>query len=254
MTSSTSRIREAARNALPGNYILFDCALVISGLLTGACDQVLSSFFLPSGKAHFLLIFLLNTVITVLVSILSQMFQAGRDFLSLNIARYNRTAVTDLFLAFRYDTAKAFKLSAVLAVAGSVCSIPMSLSYSYFITYGLLVPGQLENPDFLIRVIFILLAGILGTLVLQIVILFPLSQVLFLYIDHQEYSAIECIRGSIRIMKGQYLRFLKLHLSFLGYYALCVLSLGLGLLWVVPYLSVTRASFYMDITGNYKPY
>ena len=50
------------------------------------------------------------------------------------------------------------------------------------------------------------------------------------------------------------MEYFKLHLSLAGYFALCILSMGLGLIWVLPYLNVIRANYYMSLTGLYKPY
>jgi uncharacterized membrane protein len=45
-------------------------------------------------------------------------------------------------------------------------------------------------------------------------------------------------------MQGNMLRFLKLQLSFLGYALLCLLTFGIGLLWLIPYIHVSNAGFY----------
>ena len=55
-------------------------------------------------------------------------------------------------------------------------------------------------------------------------------------------------------MKGRRIRYLMLNLSFLGYAALSVLSLGLGCIWTIPYYNVTCAEFYMELSGNYSGY
>ena len=56
------------------------------------------------------------------------------------------------------------------------------------------------------------------------------------------------------LMKGRRIRYLMLNLSFLGYAALSVLSLGLGCIWTIPYYNVTCAEFYMELSGNYSGY
>ena len=91
-------------------------------------------------------------------------------------------------------------------------------------------------------------------MVLRVVFAYPFSQALMLYIDHQEYSATQCLMKSRELMRGQILRYLTLEVSFGGYLAVAVLSLGVGLIWVIPYINVSRANFYMDLTGTYKPY
>ena len=48
-------------------------------------------------------------------------------------------------------------------------------------------------------------------------------------------------------MEGNKLRLLYLQLSFIGFYLLAVLSCGIGLLWLMPYMQQTTVSFYLDV-------
>jgi uncharacterized membrane protein len=43
-------------------------------------------------------------------------------------------------------------------------------------------------------------------------------------------------------------------LSFIGWALLCILSLGIGLLWLIPYMNVSIAKFYQDIKGDEETY
>ena len=55
---------------------------------------------------------------------------------------------------------------------------------------------------------------------------------------------------SQQLMQGNMLRFLKLQLSFLGYALLCLLTFGIGLLWLIPYIHVSNAGFYDTLDKN----
>jgi hypothetical protein len=48
-------------------------------------------------------------------------------------------------------------------------------------------------------------------------------------------------------MKGNNLRMLYLHLSFLPLEFLGVCSLGVGFLWILPYLNVTKVLFFLNL-------
>jgi uncharacterized membrane protein len=43
-------------------------------------------------------------------------------------------------------------------------------------------------------------------------------------------------------------------LSFIGWALLCILSLGIGFLWLIPYVNVSLAKFYQDIKGDEETY
>ena len=253
MTRSLAQIKEDSRNALAGNYMLFFLVLVVTGILTGLVNQLVSFLAWPFGGAGFAVLVLIDLILDYLVMIVVKMFQAGQYFLATNIARYNRVSVGDLFLAFRYETSKAFRICAILALIETICVAPFTITLSnllyagaFHIGFGKAVPA--------LTAILALMCGLAGMIILEVVLAFPLSQTLFLYIDHQEYSASQCLSESRSLMRGNILEFFKLHLSLVGYFALCILSLGIGLIWVLPYLNVIRANYYMSLTGLYKPY
>ena len=49
------------------------------------------------------------------------------------------------------------------------------------------------------------------------------------------------------MMRGNRCRYFGLGLSFLGILALAYMSLGIGMLWIVPYLICTNVFFYLDL-------
>ena len=251
MNRSLAQIREDSRQALAGNYFLFFIVLFIASALTMAADQLLSYFAPLSGREGFVFLTVINLILNFIVLILAKLLQAGQCFLSLNIARYNRVSVSDLFLAFRYDTSKALVLSVILGLIETICTAPLTISLSCVLYYGSIIPGTQAS---IATSILTAAGGFLGMILLEVLIAFPFSQSFFLYIDHQEYSALECLSESRSLMRGKILDFFLLHLSLAGYFALCVVSLGIGLIWVLPYLNVIRASYYMNLTGLYKPY
>jgi uncharacterized membrane protein len=40
-------------------------------------------------------------------------------------------------------------------------------------------------------------------------------------------------------------------LSFIGWFVLSVLTLGIGLLWLIPYAQTATAAFYEDVKADY---
>ncbi|MDO5702170.1 MAG: DUF975 family protein [Lachnospiraceae bacterium] len=53
-----------------------------------------------------------------------------------------------------------------------------------------------------------------------------------------------CGNRSLRMMKGLRWTYVKLILSFIGYGLLSLISLGVGLIWLIPYIFTARALFY----------
>lgn len=76
-----------------------------------------------------------------------------------------------------------------------------------------------------------------------------LSYGLFGYVmaDHPEMTARQAIKESMRIMEGHKLEAFTLHLSFIGWNILGVLTGGLSLLYSIPYHALTCANYYNSI-------
>lgn len=73
----------------------------------------------------------------------------------------------------------------------------------------------------------------------------------FILKDYPELSANQAINLSIKMMKGHKFDLFWLLLSFLGWLFLCLLTLGIGVLWFMPYWQTALASFYQDVKNNY---
>lgn len=57
----------------------------------------------------------------------------------------------------------------------------------------------------------------------------------------------EAVDRSKAMMSGHRFRLFCLELSFIGWSFLCALSLGIGYLWLHPYMQAARAAFYADL-------
>lgn len=73
------------------------------------------------------------------------------------------------------------------------------------------------------------------------------SMVFYVLDDHPEMSATEAIAESQRIMDGNKWRLFCLEISFIGWYLLSALALGIPLLWVIPWQETAKAEFYESI-------
>ncbi|MBR1901180.1 MAG: DUF975 family protein [Lachnospiraceae bacterium] len=248
---SLSRIRTDSRDALAGNYSVCFIALFFMFIADVAATQIM--YLLPLRGAPGVFVILTDVLYSIPGALILTMLQAGFLFLCLNIARYGHPTFNDTLLAFRYDPSKAVGLCLVIGLIDIICSLPLSYALTDLMIDSLSAfqGGTLSS---LLRSIGYVLAGALFTMVLRVIFAYPFSQALMLYIDHQEYSGTECLMKSRELMRGQIIRYLTLEVSFLGYLALAILSLGVGLIWVIPYINVSRANFYMDLTGTYKPY
>ena len=78
------------------------------------------------------------------------------------------------------------------------------------------------------------------------------SQAYYIYYDTYQTTGqtpgyLDTITASRRIMDGHKGQLFWLDLSFIGWHLLAVLTLGIGYLWLSPYIAATKAAFYEEL-------
>jgi uncharacterized membrane protein len=86
-----------------------------------------------------------------------------------------------------------------------------------------------------------------------IVKFFSYSMAFYILRDNPDIGATEAITRSRKMMAGYKGKLFRLYLSFIGWYLLCCLSLGIGFLWLYPYINLSIANFYEDLKQNQQP-
>ena len=70
----------------------------------------------------------------------------------------------------------------------------------------------------------------------------------FILAENSEMTAKEAMKVSEKMMAGNKWRLFCLQFSFIGWQLLCILSLGIGFLWLTPYMNAATAAFYDEIS------
>ncbi len=70
--------------------------------------------------------------------------------------------------------------------------------------------------------------------------------------DHPELKYNGAIERSMKMMAGHKFDLFYLQLTFIGWGLLCVLTLGIGYLWLAPYMQASFAHFYEDVRADYE--
>ena len=83
-----------------------------------------------------------------------------------------------------------------------------------------------------------------------IIAVYRYSMTYYILAENPELTASEAIEYSSELMKGNKWRFFCLGFSFIGWNILCVLTLGIGNLWLNPYMQTANVAFYRDITAS----
>ena len=111
----------------------------------------------------------------------------------------------------------------------------------------LLIAGALAGGDggsILIALGFI---GLIPGYVAMVIAMLSYSQAMYIIADESSVKASAAIARSKKMMDGNKGRLFCLHLRFIGWSLLCILTLGIGYLWLMPYMSTSLAHFYDDL-------
>ena len=152
--------------------------------------------------------------------------------------------------------------TSIIPFASIIIGGPMYVGLAFFF----LSLSRKQNPaikdlfsgfnNFLTALVAFLLVG-LYTILWMLLLIIPgivaaisYSQTFLLLADNPSMSASEAIEKSKKMMDGNKLKFFYLGLRFIGWSLLCVLTFGIGFLWLIPYMQVTFAKFHDDIKNG----
>ena len=72
----------------------------------------------------------------------------------------------------------------------------------------------------------------------------------YILADDPEISSKDAFKKAKQMMKGNKWRLFKLEFSFIGWFVLCVLTLGIGTFFLIPYLNAANAEFYVELKNK----
>ena len=77
---------------------------------------------------------------------------------------------------------------------------------------------------------------------------------MYILADNNTTGILEAIKLSSQMMKRKKKKLFCLQLSFIGWFLLSILTFGIGFLWLLPYMQSSYAAFYIELSGQNKPF
>ncbi|MCR5755733.1 MAG: DUF975 family protein [Acetatifactor sp.] len=240
---TSAELKDSAREILRGKYgsavltifVMFLANSLIVFVPTLIISMITLIIEMVVGGVSSLVTFILGQVVSFIALVVVGLLKPGIALYFLNITCGRKAATSDLMYGIQWDFQKTLKLSLVFSVIEFFCLLPYGFLESPLLS---LVPIE--------RFLYAQPAQLIGIL-LSTLITLPLSLVYYLMLDFPSYSVAQLLKQSIRLMKCNNLRMLYLHLSFLPLEFLGVCSLGVGFLWILPYLNVTKVLFFLNL-------
>ncbi|WP_137663210.1 DUF975 family protein [Enterococcus hulanensis] len=158
---------------------------------------------------------------SLVTMIISALFMSGISWTYLDLLRGERTQIEPLKDAFRGFQG--------VFIGGVILLALLTNIFTTLWTFLFVIPG--------------------------IVKAYAYSQSYFIYYDQiqqtgEKPKVLDTITASRRLMDGHKGRLFWLDLTFIGWYFLVALTLGIAYLWVAPYISATKAAFYEDLQAH----
>lgn len=177
----------------------------------------------------------IDYIVVQITSVFNNVFSVGTALFALNIACNNPTRVSDLFYGFRHQFGKALKLSALFVLINQFSALPSTIM-------SFLLDRNAPTP-----LIYLVLGVSLVGISIYLPLYYSMSQAYFLMLDFPDYSVGKLIKLSSNLIKGHKFRLFALELSFLPLLLLSLLTFGIGIFWLVPYMQVTKAFFFLNL-------
>lgn len=236
MKTSCKELKRIARENLTGHYKTPMGAFLVAGLITFAIELPFSMLLQNEYASTFQSV--IYYLVEFLISLLNVVLLAGVADIHLKMARHQEYRISQMFepLKLRPDR---------YLIAGF---LTMLLVFASVIPVGVGIANAILDPT----VQSVMLAIALGAVSTVLVAYFELkiSFVYYILLDDENISPWQAIKKSFYLMKGNMGRLLYLQFSFIGMNLLGLVSLGIGMLWVVPYQTQTMTQFYLDVCEN----
>ncbi len=138
-------------------------------------------------------------------------------------------------------------------LALGIAIFSLALARNQEATFGQLFEGFQHYTKALITYLLVVIFVFLWTLLLivpGIIASIAYSMTFYILADDKEIKPMEAIRKSKEMMYGYKWKLFRLSLRFILLSLLCILTLGIGFLWLMPYMYVTLAHFYEDVKNK----
>ena len=230
---SAYELKREALDGLTGHWgIAIGAGLVASALISGAsfrvsfpADTESTSAAITGGVINLKILvvtlliiaaaFAISLVVSVAYSLFSSVIETGYARFNIDLVDYREPSFGSLFSYFRYWKN--------IAVAGVLKQLFITLGYMLFI-----VPG--------------------------IIMYYNYAMVPYILADDPTISGKEALAKSKQMMYGHRWRLFCIGMSFFGWIILAMLSFGVGMIWLTPYMNATHAAFYKDLISEQPTY
>lgn len=264
--------RRCARNVLQGNWVNLSLAQFVSNFILEAAMglSVLPGFVMAIVGAlmaeggdytlsflPFIGLLLMYVLLFAVAIVLGGPFTVGIARVHLNAVDKKPFSLGTIFSAFKQGLGRAiglYSLYMLVVVGVAVLGALLMLGAICVLTVLLVAIFEVASPFILIPFVLVFYFGVVA---LVAAFSYRYAMIFYIAADHPEMRAVEVLRASVTLMKGNKWRLFCLQFSFIGWSLLAavagMITCGLGMLAIYPlaaYTATANAIFYDDISGR----
>ena len=207
--------------------------------------------------------------IAIVVALVAGLLSGTSGGIRVNL-NVNSNEITDLPQAFEVMqdvmSSPAFvtaaSISSLLSLVGFIIGGPIQVGYARFCLKITDAKRPLEFKDLFsgfdvfgeafllnLRITLRILGWTLLFIIPGIIAGYRYSQAFYIMAENPGLGSGECIERSKAMMQGNKWKLFCLQLSFIGWFFLTVITLGIAGLWMSPYMAVAETFFYRDVNA-----
>lgn len=233
MKRSNGELKGMARQMLLGRYQVPMLAMILSSLIPSLF--LLPFNYLCSERSTIPMQAVLYYLASFIITLIELLLNCGVKRIHLSIARGQQAQVSDMFWVIKNRPDR-------ILIGGFLITL---------ITWIPLIPSfvfDLMAPDTLSTAVYLLISELLSMagLFVGFLITLPLYFVFWIYAEDPDIDTREAFRRSLTLTRGAKWRLVLMELSFIGWMLLGALTMGVGLLWIMPYMEQSFTNFYLE--------
>ncbi len=236
---SSAELKASAKEHMFGHYGTAIGAYFVVMCITG-CLMLLSAILIDVSTVAGTIIYYL---LTFVISVFTGLFLSGNCYLYLKIVCGYPVSVGDVFYGFKLCPNKALTMQAWISVISYIANLPM-----------IIIGYQMDSIRSTTRLMLPYSLALILSLAVSVMLSLIYHQAFYLLHDFPQYSAKELLVMSRRLMAGHKGRLFYIYVSFLPLILLGILSCGIALLWIVPYINAAQTEFFLDLIRKTDPH
>lgn len=192
-----------------------------------------------------------SIIVLIILYILQSIVKVGYPNFYLRFLEKDGDVEFKHFIVSSNKILKSLGYTTIVGLIGIILAIICTVTIFAFSLY--FIPalfGTVEMPievitSSLVAIIAIILASIVYAVFMYGVALTP-----YIIIENDDLGIFKAMKLSENMMKGKKWNLFVLNISFLGWGILSLLTLGIGFLWLAPYMTLSMTNFYKDIISE----